>query len=222
MAEFTLVIGNRNYSSWSLRGWLMTKHAEIDFDEVVIPLDEPSTKADIARHSPSGTVPVLVHRGLAIWESLAIGEYLAELKPEARMWPEAPAARAVARAVSAEMHAGFAAMRNAMPMNIRASYPGRTVAPEVQGDVQRVLAIWRDCRKRFAGSAPRDDGFLFGSVSIADAMFAPVISRFITYAVTLDEEAKRYCDTVLAWPAMREWVDAAKHESWMIPKYELS
>ncbi len=220
MAEFTLVIGNRNYSSWSLRGWLAAKLAGIEFDEVVIPLDEANTKSEIARYSPSGWVPVLVHRGLTVWDSLAIGEYLAELRPDMKLWPEAPAARAVARAVSAEMHSGFAALREALPMNIRASYPGRTIAPEVQADIQRIVAIWLDCRKRFAGSAARDDGFLFGPVSLADAMFAPVVTRFVTYSVLLDEAAKRYCDAVMALPAMRAWVDAARHETWMIPKLE--
>ena len=149
MAEFTLVIGNKNYSSWSLRGWLMARAAGIEFDEVVIPLDRPETQAAIRKHSPSGRVPVLLHRGLAIWESLAIAEYLNDLKPEAALWPTAAAARAHARSISAEMHAGFMDLRENMPMNIRASFPGKGMTPGVRADVERIGWIWRDTRKRF-------------------------------------------------------------------------
>ena len=221
MAEFTLVIGNRNYSSWSLRGWLMARAAGIEFDEVMIPLDRPETAAAIRKHSPSGKVPVLIHRGLAVWESLAIAEYLNDLKPEAALWPTSAAARAHARAVSAEMHAGFAELRTQMPMNIRSSYPGKGMTPAVRADIERITGLWRDCRKRFGGAFPRDDGFLFGTFGAADAMYAPVVTRFRTYGVTLDSDADAYCNTVLAHPAMKEWTEAAKNEPWLIESVEL-
>ncbi len=221
MAEFTVVIGNRNYSSWSLRGWLMARIAGIEFEEIVIPLDLPETQAAIRKHSPSGRVPVLLHRGLAVWESLAIAEYLNDLKPEAGLWPPSAAARAHARSISTEMHAGFLDLRNNMPMNIRASYPGKGMTPAVRADIERITSIWRDCRKRFSAAFKKDDGFLFGAFGAADAMFAPVVTRFRTYGVKLDSDSDAYCNAVLAQPAMKEWIDAAKHEPWLISAYEL-
>jgi glutathione S-transferase len=222
MADFTLVIGNKNYSSWSLRGWLMAKAAGIEFEEIVVPLDLPETQPTIRKHSPSGRVPVLLHRGLAVWESLAIAEYLNELKPEAGLWPAAAAARAHARAISSEMHAGFADLRNNMPVNIRASYPGKGLTPAVRADITRITSMWRDCRKRFAGAAPKDDGFLFGTFGATDAMYAPVVTRLRTYGVTVDSDSDAYCKAVLAHPAMKEWTDAAKNEPWLIAAYELA
>ena len=222
MAEFTIVIGNRNYSSWSMRGWLMAKIAGIEFEEVVIPLDLPETQPAIRKHSPSGRVPVLLHRGLAIWESLAIAEYLNDLKPEAGLWPSSAAARAHARAISAEMHAGFAELRNNMPMNIRASYPGKGMTPGVRADIERISGLWRDCRKRFAGAFQKDDGFLFGTFGAADAMYAPVVTRLRTYGVKVDSDGDAYCNAVLAHPAVKDWIDAAKHEPWLISAYELA
>jgi len=222
MAEFTIVIGNRNYSSWSMRGWLMAKIAGIEFEEVVIPLDLPETQPAIRKHSPSGRVPVLLHRGLAIWESLAIAEYLNDLKPEAGLWPSSAAARAHARAISAEIHAGFAELRNNMPMNIRASYPGKGMTPGVRADIERITGLWRDCRKRFAGAFQKDDGFLFGTFGAADAMYAPVVTRLRTYGVKVDSDGDAYCNAVLAHPAVKEWIDAAKHEPWLISAYELA
>ncbi len=221
MADFTLVIGNKNYSSWSLRGWLMARIAGIEFEEVIVPLDLPDTQPTIRKHSPSGRVPVLLHRGLAVWELLAIAEYLNELKPEAHLWPAALAARAHARAISSEMHAGFLDLRNNMPMNIRASYPGKGMTTAVRADIERITSMWRDCRKRFAGAAPKDDGFLFGAFSAADAMYAPVVTRFRTYGVTVDSDTDAYCKAVLAHPPMKEWIDAAKNEPWLIAAYEL-
>jgi glutathione S-transferase len=222
MAEFTVVIGNKNYSSWSMRGWLMARIAGIEFEEVVIPLDLPETQPAIRKHSPSGRVPVLLHRGLAIWESLAIAEYLNDLKPEAGLWPSSAAARAHARAISAEMHAGFAELRNNMPMNIRASYPGKGMTPGVRADIERITGLWRDCRKRFAGAFQKDDGFLFGMFGAADAMYAPVVTRLRTYGVKLDSDGDAYCNAVLAHPAVKDWIDAAKHEPWLISAYELA
>lgn len=200
MAEFTLVVGNKNYSSWSLRAWLMLKQAGADFDEELIPLYLPGSRNELMRLSPSGRVPVLRHGELTIWETLAIGEYLAELFPAAGLWPEAKDARAVARSVSAEMHAGFAALRGYFPMNMRSAFPNRAATSEAQADINRIAAIWRDCRKRFGG----EGDFLFGDLSIADAMFAPVVSRFRTYKIDLDAEAQRYSDAVWALPTMQE------------------
>ena len=221
MAEFTLVIGNKNYSSWSLRGWLMARIAGIEFDEIVVPLDLPETQAAIRKHSPSGKVPVLLHRGLAVWESLAIAEYLNDLKPEAGIWPTSAAARAHARSISAEMHAGFAELRGQMPMNIRASYVGKGMTPAVRADIERITGLWRDCRKRFGGAFPKDDGFLFGTFGAADAMYAPVVTRLKTYGVKLDSDTEAYCTAVLAQSAMKEWTDAAKNEPWLIASAEL-
>jgi glutathione S-transferase len=222
MADFTLVIGNRNYSSWSLRGWLMAKIAGIAFDEIVVPLDLPETQANIRKQSPSGRVPVLLHRGLAVWESLAIAEYLHELEPTAGLWPLAPAARAHARSIAAEMHAGFVELRTAMPMDIRASYPGKGMTPAVRVDIERITSLWRDCRRHFAGVAPKDDGFLFGAITAADAMYAPVATRFRTYGAKLDSDAEAYCSAVLGHPAMKEWMDAATREPWRIALGELA
>jgi glutathione S-transferase len=221
MADFTVVIGNKNYSSWSLRGWLMARIANIEFEEILVPLDLPETQSTIRKHSPSGRVPVLLHRGLAIWESIAIAEYLNDLKPEAGLWPAAEAARAHARSISAEMHAGFVDLRNNMPMNIRASYPGKGMTPQVRADIERITGLWRDCRKRFAGAAAKDEGFLFGTISAADAMYAPVATRLRTYGVQLDSDTEAYCTAILSYPPMKAWIDDAKNEPWLIAAYEL-
>jgi glutathione S-transferase len=217
VADFTLVLGNKNYSSWSLRAWLVAKLAGIEFEELVIPLFTPGYKADVLRHSPSGKLPCLKHGDVSVWESLAIAEYLHEARPSALLWPEDPTARAVARSVSAEMHAGFAQLRKHMPMNVRASFGDRGLAAAVQEDVNRITALWRDCRRRFAGYKP----FLFGEPCIADAMFAPVASRFVTYGVTLDDDAQDYVNALLQMPAMQEWIEAARREPWISPEYEL-
>jgi glutathione S-transferase len=155
-----------------------------------------------------------------VWESLAIAEYLNDLKPEAALWPTSAAARAHARALSAEMHAGFAELRTHMPMNIRSSSPGKGMTPAVRTDIERITGLWRDCRKRFGGAFPKDDGFLFGTFGAADAMYAPVVTRLRTYGVTLDTDAEAYCATVLAHPAMKEWTAAAKNEPWLIDAME--
>ena len=220
MADFTLVIGNKNYSSWSLRGWLLAKLAGIEFEEIVVPLDLPDTQPTIRKYSPSGRVPVLLHRGLPIWESLAIAEYLNELKPEAGLWPASLAARTHARAISTEMHAGFLDLRTNMPMNIRASFPGKGMTPAVRADIERVTFLWRDTRKRFAGASPTGEGFLFGAFSAADAMYAPVVTRLRTYGVKVDSDTEAYCKSVLAHPAMQEWIAAARNEPWLIQQYE--
>ncbi len=212
----TLVIGNKNYSSWSMRPWLVMRQAGIEFDEVRIPLYRPETLADLRAWSPSGLVPLLRDGDLKVWDSLAICEYLAERFPDRALWPAGREARAVARAVSAEMHAGFGALRGAMSMNIRRRYPDKGRTPDCLRDIERILGLWGDCRARFgAGGA-----FLFGAFSIADAMYAPVVLRFRTYAVELDAVAQAYAEAILALPALREWVAAAEAEVESIPQFE--
>ena len=218
MSELTLIIGNRNYSSWSLRAWLVLKKTGAEFEETVIPLGQPDSREQILRFSPSGLVPVLLHGERTVWETLAIMETLAELFPDARLWPKDPEARAMARAISAEMHAGFTELRRNMPMNIRASHPGAGMTEAVQQDINRIEAIWRDCRKRFGSGG----SMLFGSFTIADAMFAPVATRFTTYGVKLGETAEAYVKALAAYPAMGEWTVAAGNEPWIIPASEMA
>jgi glutathione S-transferase len=212
MARLTLVLGNKAYSSWSLRPWLALKHTGVRFDEIVIPLDQPETKARILAHSPGGRVPCLIDGDLNIPESLAICEYAAELDPAAGLWPQDRLARALARAAAAEMHAGFAKLRQHLPMDLKRAPGPRALTPEVEAEVRRIIEIWTECRRRYgAGGA-----FLFGRFGNADAMFAPVVTRFATYAVPLDAEAAAYRDAVLALPAMRDWTAAAKAEPWSV------
>ncbi|MEM9155402.1 MAG: glutathione S-transferase family protein [Cyanobacteria bacterium P01_F01_bin.33] len=217
MADLAIVIGNKNYSSWSLRGWLALKQTDADFEEIRIPLDLPNTHAEILKYSPSGRVPALRHGDIWLWESLAIAEYLAETFPESGLWPSDPAARARARAVSAEMHAGFVPLRQHMPMDCRSSWPERGREPGVQEDCDRITTIWRECREQFGG----DGDFLFGSFTIADAFFAPVVSRFRTYAVELDPIARAYAAAIWAFPSMQEWLADAENESEMIEEHTL-
>jgi glutathione S-transferase len=208
MSELTLVVGSKNYSSWSLRPYLALAHTGQPFREVVVPLDEPDTAAKIAQHSPSGRVPVLRHGTLTIWDSLAICEYLAETFPQARLWPEQKEARAVARSVVAEMHSGFSALRQNMTMDIRARKPGKGRAPGVAEDIARIQALWAECRSRFGQGGP----FLFGHFSIADAFYAPVVTRFVTYEVELEAVSRAYRDAVLELPAMKAWSEAGRNE----------
>lgn len=197
----TLVIGSRRYSSWSLRPWLAARMAEARFDEVEIALRQPETKAEILKYSPSGKVPCLIHGEVVVWDSLAICEYLAELFPQAGLWPDDRAARAVARAVSAEMHAGFPVLRSLCSMDVCAHAPLADIPPELESELERVKTIWTDCRSRFGG----EGAFLFGRFSIADAMYAPVVTRCTTYDLPLDAVSRAYCDAIWALPAMREW-----------------
>lgn len=212
----TLVIANKNYSSWSLRAWLMLKQVGVAFEEILVPLRQPDTQAKILRYSPSGKAPCLVHGPITVWESLAIGEYLAERFPASALWPAETAARAFARAIANEMHGGFIPLRRAMPMNIRVSLPGYGMAAGVQDEIDRIAAIWRDCRERFGAGGD----MLFGKFTIADAMFAPVALRFQSYGVVLDRTARAYADALLAWPDMTDWIVAAHAEPWMIPDFE--
>lgn len=202
-----LIIGNKNYSSWSLRAWLAARAGGFTFEEIRIPLFIPGSREHILSHSPSGKVPCLIDHGFVVWDSLAIGEYLAEKNPQ--LWPADASARAVARAVSAEMHSGFSQLRQNMPMNIRKDYTGHGHSPEVDADIARIAAIWADCRKRFGSAGP----YLFGEFSVADAAFAPVCFRFKTYGVTLDGAAAGYLETMLSNPDMREWETAALAET---------
>jgi glutathione S-transferase len=204
-----LIIGNKNYSSWSLRAWLLLRSKNIPFKEERIPLDLPDTKQRILTYSPAGKVPVLIDGDLMIWDTLSIAEYLAEKFPERGIWPADSAARACARSVSAEMHSGFAALRSAMPMNCRESHPGKGLTPESSADIARIIAIWEECRAKCAGHGD----FLFGEFCTADAFFAPVASRFATYAVPLSGRTRRYADAVVALPAMDEWLSAARSET---------
>ena len=217
MAEITIYIGNKNYSSWSLRPWLALRHAGVAFEEVVIPLDQKDSAANLRRHSPSGRVPVLRHDTLTIWETLAICEYLAEQFPAARLWPADRDARAQARAVSNEMHAGFTVLRSLLPMDICRRWPLGNRLAKVRPNVERIAAIWRDCRERFGSRGANGAGdFLFGGFTIADAMFAPVTTRFLTYSVPLDPVCSAYVAAMQRWPAMQDWIAAAKAEPWVI------
>ena len=214
MARYTLVIGNKAYSSWSLRPWLLLRQAHIEFDEVRIPLYQDGHDAKIRRYSPAGRVPVLLDGELAVWDSLAICEYLAERHPAAALWPADVAARARARSLSAEMHSGFQALRSGMSMNVRRVYPSRAPAAAVAADIARVAALWQDCLQRSGGP------FLFGTFGVVDAMYAPVATRFHTYGVTLPAVAQDYAARLLALPAMREWYAAAQAEIEVLPQFE--
>ena len=212
MPEITLVVGNKAYSSWSLRAWLALVRTGAPFHEIVVPLDRPETAAALAAHSPSGLVPVLKTDDLVLWESLAILEYLADRFPDAKLWPEDGKARAYARCVAAEMHAGFTALRQGMPMDLKQRYPDVGRTPAVLADIDRIVSLWRDCRRRYGGNG----AFLFGGFTNADAMFAPVATRLVTYEVPLPADAQEYVDAIMGLPEMMTWAAAAKAEPWVI------
>ena len=212
----TLVIGNKAYSSWSLRPWLLLRRAGVAFEEVRVPLYRDDSPAALRRWSPAGKVPVLIDGDLTIWESLAIVEYLAERFPDACGWPRDAAARAVARAASSEMHAGFAALRAEMPFNCRQRRRVTASAAAV-ADIARVQALWGECRARFGGGGP----WLFGAFGPADAMFAPVALRFLTYGVALDATARAYVETVAADAAVQAWIAAGRLEREVIAGSEV-
>jgi glutathione S-transferase len=217
MSKLHLIIGNKNYSSWSLRPWMAMTMAGLPFHETVIPLDTPDTKDLIAAHSKAGRVPVLHHGKLVVWESLAILEYLAETFPQKHFWPKAEAARAVARAVSNEMHAGLSGLRNACPMNLRRPRRGVAMSEAARADVARIESLWRDCRKSFS----RGGKFLFGKFSNADAMFAPVVTRLDTYDIAVAGDTRDYMNHVMETDAFRSWKDAALKEPWTVPSDEV-
>jgi glutathione S-transferase len=210
-----IIIGNKNYSSWSMRAWLALELTGAPYEEVVIPLDRPDTAERIRGYSPAGRVPVLQDGGIVVWDSLAICEYLAERYPGAGLWPAAPGARALARAISAEMHSGFQALRTSMPVNIRLHRPVAAPAPEVVADLARIRAIWLGLR-----SGAQEGDYLFGRFGIADCMFAPVVTRCRTYGVALQGPAAAYADAVWRHPAVAKWVAAARAETLSIPKYD--
>jgi len=215
----TLVIGNKNYSSWSFRPWIAMKVAGIAFDEVVISLDAPDFKSRVAKISRTGKVPALDDNGIHVWESLAILEYLAERFPIARLWPADPAARAEARAISSEMHAGFVPLRRACPMNMWRPVKKRELNEEVLANVRRIEAMWAECRALHGQKG--GEAFLFGRFGAADAMYAPVVARFHTYDVEVDGSARGYMDAMRALPAWREWEVAALQEPWVLAEDEV-
>lgn len=216
MAKLTLVIGNKNYSSWSLRPWMALSVARIPFEETTIQLRRPETRKRITEHSAAAKVPVLHHGKVTVWESLAILEYLAEVFPDRKLWPEGKAARAEARAAASEMHSGFAALRTACPMNLHRPRRAISLTDEVRADITRIDALWRGCRHRHGRKGP----FLFGRFSNADAMFAPVVTRFDRYDIEVSAESRDYMGALMATPAFQAWKQAALAESWTIPDIE--
>ncbi|HEY1709668.1 MAG TPA: glutathione S-transferase family protein [Rhizomicrobium sp.] len=207
MSKAVLTISSKNYSSWCLRGWLLCRMAGLDFEEEILPADDPSARAELLLLSPSFLVPCLRHGEIKVWDTMAIAEYLNETFPAAGLLPKALDARTHCRAVSAEMHSGFANLRSALPMNLKSHYPKFKVFTGAQADIDRIVTIWRECLKLYEGP------YLFGDApTLADAMYAPVVTRFRTYAVKLDRICADYCDTIMALPDMIEWVDAAKTE----------
>lgn len=207
MTKAVLTISSKNYSSWSLRGWLLCKLAGLDFEEKLLPSDDPSARAELLLLSPSFLVPCLTHDGITVWDTLAIAEYLYEQMPQAGLLPKDLAARTHCRAVAGEMHSGFANLRSALPMNLKARHPGFKVWTGARADIDRVLTIWRECLKQYDGP------YLFGDKpTLADAMYAPVCTRFQTYDVKTDRVCADYCETIMALPQMMEWIEAAKTE----------
>ena len=206
-SKATLTIASKNYGSWSLRGWLLCKMSGLAFEERMAGSDDPSTRAELLLLSPSFLVPCLTHDGIKIWDTLAIAEYLNEILPEAGLLPDTRAARAHCRSISGEMHSGFTNLRSALPMNLKAHHPGFKVWAGAQADIDRIVSIWRECLAKTEGP------FLFGaSPCMADAMFAPVVTRFLTYDVKLDSDCAAYAKAVMNLPAMQEWLDGAKAE----------
>lgn len=209
MNRLSLVVANKNYSSWSMRPWVLLRQAGIPFEEISLRFNDAGHLPGIERYSPSGQVPVLLVDGEPVWDSLAIFETVAELFPDKHLWPDDDRERRLARSICAEMHAGFRSLRSAMGMNIRSSHPGKGMNPAVQRDIDRITGIWQDCRARSKG----EGSMLFGAFGVADAMYAPVVTRFVTYAVELPPVARAYADAVLGLAAVREWMDAARRET---------
>jgi glutathione S-transferase len=208
----TLIIGNKNYSSWSFRAWIAMKVAGIAFEEKVVPLYEPGSREQILQYSPAGKVPVLVDGDQRIWESLAILEYVADKFPKQKLWPDDPLARTHARTVATEMHAGFQPLRKSCPMNLWLPVKARPQSEEVIANVRRIEFLWADCRTRFGQGGP----FLFGSFGAADAMYAPVVSRLHSYGLKVGESARSYMNAVMDLPAWAEWRTAALKETWIL------
>ncbi len=215
MPKAKLTISSKNYSSWSLRGWLLTKFSGLPFEEEILPPNDASARAEILLLSPSILVPRLTHNGIKVWDTLAIAEYLNEVKPDAGLMPAARAMRAHCRSICGEMHSGFSALRSALPMNLKGHFPGFKVWSRAQADIDHITSIWKDCLKAHGGP------FLFGKLSMADAMYAPVATRFLTYDVALDKVCAAYCARIMALPEMKTWVAAAKKEPEDIDELEV-
>jgi glutathione S-transferase len=206
MDTTTLTLSSKNYSSWSLRGWLLTRLSGLPFKELMTAANDPSARAEILLLSPSILVPCLTHKGIRIWDTLAIAEYLNEVKPKAGLLPADSAARARCRSICGEMHSGFSALRSALPMNLKGQFQDFKVWSRAQADIDRITEIWRECLAQYGGP------YLFGAISMADAMYAPVVTRFLTYDVTLDKTCAAYCERIMALPDMQEWIAAARLE----------
>lgn len=218
MSNLTLIIGNKNYSSWSLRPWLAMKQFGLEFEEIRIPLYQENSLAKIKQYSPSGKVPILQHDSITIWDSLAICQYLAEEFPAFNWWGKTRQIKAIARSISAEMHSGFMNLRYSMPMNCRQHFSSKEITPEVQKDIDRINNIWQEYRSSFGN----EGDFLLGDFTIADAFFAPVVLRFVTYGVPLSPISQHYAETILANEPMQQWLNDAKSEAEIIPEFELS
>jgi len=206
MARAKLTISSKNYSSWSMRGWLLCRMAGLDFDEVNVSPDDADNRQELLLLSPSVLVPRLTHNGVKVWDTLAIAEYLAEVAPQAGLLPKHRIARAHCRAISGEMHSGFYNVRSALPMNLKARHKAFKIFSGARPDVERIKAIWSECLDTYGGP------YLFGPLSLADAMYAPVCTRFRTYAVALDPKLSAYCERIFAWPLMQEWTEGAMAE----------
>jgi glutathione S-transferase len=215
MARATLTISSKNYSSWSLRGWLLTKFSGLEFDEIVTAPDDASARAEILLLSSSILVPCLRHDGATVWDTLAIAEYLDEIMPEAGLLPADRIARAHCRSISGEIHSGFTTLRSSLPVNLKGHFPNFKIWSRAQADIDRVAAIWRECLAESGGP------FLFGERSMADAMYAPVVTRFATYDVKLDRTLTAYAGTIMAMPEMQQWIEAAKAEPADIEELEV-
>ena len=209
MKPLKLAIANKNYSSWSMRPWVLLTQAGIAFEEIQLKFSDSAKVVGIEPYSPTRQVPVLIVDGEPVWDSLAIGEAVAELFPQKQLWPADARARQIARSICAEMHAGFRNLRGAMPMNIRAAHPGKGMSPAVQQDIDRIVEIWQSCRARYGSGGE----MLFGQFTIADAFYAPVATRFLTYGVALPQVAQRYADALLELSAVREWIAQARRET---------
>ena len=216
MAKATLTLSSKNYSSWSLRGWLLTKFSGLPFEERILPPDDADARAEILLLSSSIRVPCLTHNGIAVWDTLAIAEYLAEVRPKAGLLPEDKAARARCRSISGEMHSGFASLRSSLPMNLKGRFPGFRIWASAQADIDRIRTIWNDCIDTWGGP------WLFGEQrTMADAMYAPVATRFRTYDVSLDAVSQAYCEQILAMPEMKLWIRDALAEPEEIDELEM-
>jgi glutathione S-transferase len=215
MTKATLTITSKNYSSWSLRGWLMARFAGFDFAEKIVSADDPAVRAELLLLSPTILVPRLDHNGISVWDTLAIGEYLNEVRPQAGLLPADLARRTRCRSICGEMHSGFTALRSSLPMNLKAHFPGFKVWSRAQADIDRIAAIWSECLGAHGGP------YLFGERSMADAMYAPVATRFLTYDIGLDRRCADYCRTIMAMPDMVEWVAAARREPDEIEEFEV-